>query len=163
MRHLIARLPVLGASLFILSFAHAEETPATQELRELRQAVQQQSKHIELLSQQVGQLMRALEGQKNSEVSGTMPNIGTVKPTPEPVTEAPRAEPVSKAEMAPTGPKHVVAKGETLTSIAKQYNIAIAELKNANKIENERKLQIGQILTVPTTITPETVDKKENP
>ena len=61
------------------------------------------------------------------------------------------------------GTKHVVAKGETLTSIAKQYNISLNDLKNANRIGDERKLQIGQILSVPAPKAPETSDKKENP
>ncbi len=61
------------------------------------------------------------------------------------------------------GAKHTVAKGETLTSIAKHYNISINDLKTANKIDNERRLQIGQILSVPTSKTPEPSDKKENP
>ena len=69
----------------------------------------------------------------------------------------------AEAELVTAGPKHAVAKGETLTSIARQYNIPLAELKNANKIDNERKLQIGQILTIPTAITPAPSDKKENP
>ncbi len=45
--------------------------------------------------------------------------------------------------------KHTVAKGETLTSIAKRYNIGLAELEKANPIQNDRMLQIGQTLTIP--------------
>ena len=53
-----------------------------------------------------------------------------------------------KAE--PVGPpRHVVVKGETLTSIAKHYNIPLAELLKANKDVNERKLQIGQTISIP--------------
>jgi LysM repeat protein len=63
--------------------------------------------------------------------------------------------------------KHVVAKGETLTSIAKHYNITVADLLKLNKIENDRKLQIGHTVNVPSkadapqTATP--IEKKENP
>ena len=71
--------------------------------------------------------------------------------------ERPTAEP-------PAGKRHVVVKGETLTSIAKQYNIAVADLQKANKGIDERKLQIGQTLTIPMPSTPEsTTEKKENP
>jgi LysM repeat protein len=71
------------------------------------------------------------------------------------VPDAPRTEPV---------PKHTVAKGETLTSIAKLYNITVSELQKVNKIENDRKLQIGQTLTIPPAKNPEsTTEKKENP
>jgi len=162
MRRLILRFPALGALLFILPLVRAEETPAVQELRELRQTVQQQSKQVESLAEQIGRLTRALEGQK-TEGAAPATSLEIPKPAAETLPEPPKAEPVPKAEAVNGGTRHVVAKGETLTSIAKQYNIPIAELKNTNKIENERKLQIGQILTVPTAKTPETTDKKENP
>ena len=138
----------------------------------MRQAIEQQAKQIELLTAQVGKLTRLIEGQKAAEPAAKTPesnplptattSIEPAKPPAEPTAEPPKAESVPKAEPVP-GAKHVVAKGETLTSIAKHYNITIADLKNANKIDNERKLQIGQILSVPTAKTPETTDKKENP
>ncbi len=153
---------------------HAEEATTTvQELRELRQTVNQQSRQIELLAEQVGKLTRALEGQKAPAAGVPMVPQGSVPTAPkvefEPVTEGAKTEAAPKAEaVAPKpdgvdGPKHVVVKGETLTSIAKQYNITITELKTANKIENERKLQIGQTLTIPATKPPEPTDKKEKP
>jgi len=153
MRCIPPQLAALSAFILVLPFARAEETPAAQELREIRQAVQQQSRQIEQLAAQISRLTRILEGQK----------AGPDAPTFESVTDAPKAEPVPKAELVSASPKHTVAKGETLTSIARQYNIPLADLKNANKIDDERKLQIGQILTIPTAITPATPDKKENP
>lgn len=163
MRRYSSLLPALSVLLFHFQTALAEETSGAQELRELRQAVQQQSRQIELLAEQIGRLTRVLENQKAPDASTAAAGVDIPKPTAEPVPETPKAEPVPKAEASSGGGKHVVAKGETLTSIAKQYNIPIAELKNANKIENERKLQIGQILTVPTAKTSDTSDKKENP
>ncbi|HSI14900.1 MAG TPA: LysM peptidoglycan-binding domain-containing protein [Chthoniobacter sp.] len=159
----------------------AEDAAALQELRELRQTVQQQSKQIEVLAEQVGKLARALEAQKGGEAAAKPPepasaaasspaapatvSVESPKPAAETVSaaaEPAKPEAIPKAD-APPGTKHVVAKGETLTSIAKHYNISIADLKNANKIDNERLLQIGQTLSVPTTKTPEPADKKENP
>ena len=162
MRRLNLSLATLGVFVGTLSGVMAEENTAQQELRDLRQAVQQQSKQIEVLAEQVGRLTRVLEAQKSPDTSVSSP-VETPKPAAEPATEAPKAEAVPKPESAAGGPRHVVAKGETLTSIAKQYNISIADLKNANKIENERKIQIGQILIVPTPKPSETPEKKENP
>lgn len=48
---------------------------------------------------------------------------------------------------------HVVTKGDTLVSIAKRYNVEVDELRRVNNIEDVRKLQIGQVLTVPTQET----------
>ncbi len=165
MRCLSLQLSALAAALLILPAVRGEEPTALQELKELRETVQQQSKQIELLAEQIGRLTRAIEGQKAPEGAAATTSID--KPAPaaaaEPVPEAPKAEAIPKAEPVSNGPKHTVAKGETLTSIAKQYNIPIAELKKANTIQDERKLQIGQILTVPPTKAPETPDKRENP
>ena len=71
---------------------------------------------------------------------------------------APKAEPVQ--------PRHIVVKGDTFTSVAKQYGISIGDLQKANKEVNERKIQIGQSLNLPPnaqikpTATPE---PKPNP
>ena len=166
MRCLSLPLFALAFVVLTLSGAWAEENSTQLELKELRQTVQQQTKQIEMLTEQIGRLARALEGQKPAPELAAPPttSVESVKPAAEAAPEAPKAEAVSKAELAsPAGPKHTVAKGETLTSIAKQYNIPIADLKNANKIVDERKLQIGQVLIVPTAKAPETTDKKENP
>ncbi len=177
MRGVYPMILALTVSAAALPSARADEAGATQELRELRQAVQQQSKQIEVLAEQLGKLTRALEVQKGGEAAAK-----PAEPAPAPAApattsiESPKApaeaasaaaepakgEGIPKAEVT-SGTKHVVAKGETLTSIAKHYNISIADLKSANKIDNERKLQIGQTLSVPTAKTPETTDKKENP
>jgi len=49
----------------------------------------------------------------------------------------------------PAGNTHIVARGETLTSIAKLYKVTVDELQNANHIEDGRKLQAGQTIIVP--------------
>jgi LysM repeat protein len=156
---------MLGACLIGSSWAAAQEAPAGQEIRELRQVIEQQSKRIDVLTEQVNRLAKMLEGQKTPAVPefATRAEKEAAAAGAAAGVEAPKAEPIPKAEAVPAGPRHVVSKGETLTSIAKQYNIPIAELKNANKIEDERKLQIGQVLTVPAPKSPEIPDKKENP
>jgi len=44
---------------------------------------------------------------------------------------------------------HVVAKGDTLGSIAIKYGVTVASLKTANHIVDEKKLAVGQVLAVP--------------
>ena len=44
---------------------------------------------------------------------------------------------------------HVVAKGETLTQIAKQYGVTVDDIEQLNKITDAKKLQIGQTLKIP--------------
>lgn len=146
----------LSAAVFLTPLPLLADSIALREIQELREAVAQQSKQLEALTAQVTKLNQTLEGQK--------------APAPSPAvaaTETPAAAPVSEIPRAEAVPKHVVAKGETLTSIAKLYSIPITELQKLNKIENDRKLQIGQSLTLPSPVTPKPTEpnpeKKENP
>ena len=49
----------------------------------------------------------------------------------------------------PIASRYTVAKGDTLTSIAARYRVTAVDLKSANGIADERKLQVGQKLTIP--------------
>jgi LysM repeat protein len=65
----------------------------------------------------------------------------------------PSTAPASEAAAGPhaaSGNTHIVARGETLTSIAKMYKVTVDELQNANHIEDGRKLQAGQTITIPS-------------
>ncbi len=44
---------------------------------------------------------------------------------------------------------HRVKKGQTLSSIAKQYNTSVQALSNLNKIRNPRMIKPGQLLKIP--------------
>ena len=45
--------------------------------------------------------------------------------------------------------KHKVEKGQTLTTIAKQYRTTVKAITKFNKIDNPRKLRVGQVLKIP--------------
>ena len=131
----------------------AQEGTFAEELRRLRLTIEQQTKQIEILTLQIQKLSPRTDGQPPATSSPA------VEFSPAPV-ETPKAEAVSK----PEAPRHIVVKGETLTSIAKHYNIPLVELQKANRIEDGRKLQIGQTLLIPIQPPPETsTEKKETP
>lgn len=124
------------------------------DLHILRQLAEQQSRQIEALTQQVTKLTQLLEsahgnGNAAAPAAQSMPPIFASSPGP---VEPPRA--VAAQPSAEPGATHVVAKGETLTVIAKHYKVTVADLLKANKIEDERKLQIGQTLTLPSSAKP---------
>ncbi|HXI85655.1 MAG TPA: LysM peptidoglycan-binding domain-containing protein [Verrucomicrobiae bacterium] len=56
----------------------------------------------------------------------------------------------SKAATTPatTGNEHIVAAGETLTSIAKSSGVTIADLRKANNLTSD-SLKVGQKLVIP--------------
>lgn len=65
--------------------------------------------------------------------------------TPAPYTPAPTPTPTA----TPQPVFHTIAAGESLLSIATQYNVSIAALQEANGILDPRMLQIGQQLVIP--------------
>jgi N-acetylmuramoyl-L-alanine amidase len=44
--------------------------------------------------------------------------------------------------------RHVIARGDTLSEIARQYRVSLASLRSANQIRGN-KVQIGQVLQIP--------------
>ncbi|MEZ4726818.1 MAG: LysM peptidoglycan-binding domain-containing protein [Caldilineaceae bacterium] len=72
-------------------------------------------------------------------------NAPDATPTPAPYTPAPTATPT----LTPTPIVHTVGSGESLLSIATQYDIAVSELQEANGILDPRTLQVGQQLIIP--------------
>jgi LysM repeat protein len=173
----------IGALLFSPLATFADEAQTLQEIRELKQLMEQQMKRIDELTVEVGRLHQAVEAHKASiapgpapkrEVGGIPPFAGytdVLKPAPA-KAEAPKAErakpepvtvPAEAKPEASGGVKHIVEKGETLTAIAKRYNVALPDLLKANKTVNDRKLQIGQSLSIPITQPSEPAKAPETP
>jgi LysM repeat protein len=124
--------------LIALSFAQTpRESPrGSSELLDLSRKIDQQNMKIDLLSQQILKLQQEIEHPRT--------NFST--------EGAPRATEVTSPTPG-SGNTHVVAKGETLTSIARMHKVSIEELQKFNHIENDRKLQIGQTLVIPGAAT----------
>ena len=134
----------VALSLFLalaISVAASGQTPSADKpdpatLDALSKKIDLQNAKIDALSQQILKLEQHL--------SAIRPGI-MIGETPAPVTTSPEApKPVQ------TGNSHVVAKGETLTSIAKMHKVPVEELQKFNHIENDRKLQIGQTIMIPS-------------
>ena len=130
---------VFMSSVFVVP-AHAQspapaDTGASEnaELLTLSKKIDEQNVKIDLLSQQILRLQQEMEHPKTGALSSPIP------PAPESAGALPAA----------SGATHIVARGETLTSIAKMHKVGIEELQKFNHIENDRKLQIGQTLAIP--------------
>ena len=70
--------------------------------------------------------------------------------TVKPAAKTEPAKPAPKKPAAAGKGTHVVAAGETLSGIAKKYRVSVSALKDTNQIRDERKLRVGQVLTIPS-------------
>ncbi|HYJ03520.1 MAG TPA: LysM peptidoglycan-binding domain-containing protein [Chthoniobacterales bacterium] len=111
-------------------------------LEALSKKIDEQNAKIDILSQQILKLEQQVVKVRPGVIIGETPSPTA---THSASTDAPKATPVPQS-----GNSHVVAKGETLTSIAKMHKVSVDELKKFNRIENDRTLQIGQTIQIPS-------------
>lgn len=147
------------AVLFLGTFSHssafaqtlAPRTPPASsgaaQLGALTKKIDEQNAKIDTLSQQILKL--------EQQIAHMRPGVMVGEATPAP-TLSPAASAVVAASPQPAngGNTHTVARGETLTSIAKMRSVSVTELQKFNQIENDRKLQIGQTIMIPGSPAP---------
>ena len=146
MTNLIRTAGILPIILSMITLAVSAEPTLTQEVHELRRDIQIQTAKITSLTEQISALTHALQEKASPEqtshpAANTSPTLaaGSIpvvtiptqqKSSPEAngsEVAIPRAEAVS-----PLG-QHLVEKGDTLTSIAKHYNIPSTTYKFLTK------------------------------
>ena len=139
MTRLLRTLAILLFSVSLTIHTDAQSpTPAAggseaAQLLSLTRKIDEQNIKIDALSQQILRLQQEIHHPRATSLGSPLP-VGGETPSP----------------AAATGEStHVVARGETLTSIAKMHKVGIEELQKFNHIENDRKLQIGQTLVIP--------------
>ena len=116
-------------------------------LEALSKKIDEQNAKIDTLSQQILKLEQQISKMRPGVMIGETPSPTPSTPPPVTTTESPKPTQQS-------GNNHVVAKGETLTSIAKMHHVTVEELQKFNHIENDRKLQIGQTIMIPPSSSP---------
>src|SRR5438105_7269370 len=112
----------------------AAENSEADQLLTLTKKIDEQSIKIDALSQQLLRLQQ---------------EIGEIKSAPSSTPASATTEGSPASTPTPSGPTHIVTKGETLTSIARMHKVSIGELQKINHIEDDRRLQIGQTLIIP--------------
>ncbi len=119
----------------------ADNPKSEKMLEALSKKIDEQNAKIDTLSQQILKLEQQITKMRPGVIIGETPSPSPAASSAT-TTEAPKPTQQS-------GNSHVVAKGETLTSIAKMHKVTVEELQKFNHIENDRKLQIGQTIMIP--------------
>ena len=134
--------------LFGLLYPASAQTPGSKsrksdditQLEALAKKIDEQNAKIDALSQEILKL--------EQQIAHMRPGVMIGESTPSAASPAAGAASSPHPAGANT---HIVARGETLTSIAKTYKVSVEELQNANHIEDGRKLQAGQTIIIPVT------------
>jgi LysM repeat protein len=147
-------IALASSNSFAQTFAPTPHASATQaaagqaaQLQELTKKIEEQNAKIDMLSQQILKLQSQLSNQR----PGVMIGEGAPSTSTASTSTPAAAEPSAKAG---DGNSHIVARGETLTSIARMHNISVSELQKFNHIDNPLKLQAGQTLLIPPSPIP---------
>ncbi|HST30408.1 MAG TPA: LysM domain-containing protein [Chthoniobacterales bacterium] len=124
------------------------------QLQELTKKIEEQNAKIDMLSQEILKLQLELtnhrpgvmigEGSSTSSTASSASATSAASPTPA----------VDTSAKSGNGNSHTVARGETLTSIAKMHGVSVSELQKYNHIDNPLKLQAGQTLLIPPSPIP---------
>jgi LysM repeat protein len=119
---------------------HDGKSTESTQLGALVKKIEEQNAKIDALSQEILKL--------EQQLSHARPGVMIGEAAPAPASAA--APGTSPSHPSVEGNVHTVARGETLTSIAKMYKVTVDDLQKANHIEDGRKLQAGQTITIPT-------------
>jgi LysM repeat protein len=136
----------ISSFAFCIAFAespapHQAKSGESAQIEALAKKIDEQNAKIDALSQEILKL--------EQQISHGRPGVMIGEASPAPATAAAPAASASHSSVA--GNTHTVARGETLTSIAKMYKVTVDELQKANNIEDGRKLQAGQTIVIPTS------------
>jgi LysM repeat protein len=144
------KLALIFCATFLIGvlYTASAQTPAPKsrksddavQLEALVKKIDEQNAKIDALSQEILKL--------EQQLAHSRPGVMIGESTPPAITPAAAAAAGSPPHPA-SGNTHIVARGETLTSIAKMYKVTVEELQTANHIEDGRKLQAGQTIIVP--------------
>jgi LysM repeat protein len=148
-------LAIMAAAIFLGAFVYVDLSaqtfapsstakPEAAQLEALNKKMDEQNAKIDALSQQILKLQQQL----------AKPGVPIGEPAPAPVATVAAASPNENANHAVAGNSHIVARGETLTAIAKMYKVTVDELQKYNHIDNPLRLQAGQTIMIPPSAGP---------
>lgn len=132
--------PLLAASSASLETEYQQVRKIALRDPKVRAAYAEADRRLEAKIVQIDPALATYVRTRDSQAAEPKPMAKKPAPTP-----APKAVPNSTVYRR----SHVVAKGETLSGVAVRYGVTVAALKVANKIADEKKLIVGQVLAIP--------------
>jgi LysM repeat protein len=151
------------AAMILVAFAHPNSFAQTMaptpnqavtqaaQLQELSRKIDEQNAKIDMLSQQILKLQLEITNHRPGVMIGE--GTATTSTSTATTTSTSTATPEALAKDG-NGNSHIVARGETLTSIAKMHGVSVSELQKYNHIDNPLKLLAGQTLLIPPSPVP---------
>ena len=133
---------------------HQGKSGDSAQLEALAKKIDEQNAKIDALSQEILKL--------EQQLSHSRPGVMIGEGAPAPATAGAPAASASHPAVAGNN-THTVARGETLTSIAKMYKVTVDDLQKANHIEDGRKLQAGQNIIIPTASPADSASPSPSP
>jgi LysM repeat protein len=116
------------------------------QLQELTRKIEEQNAKIDMLSQEILKLQLEITNHRPGVMIGEGTATTSAAPASTPTTES--------SAKSGNDNSHIVARGETLTSIAKMHGVSVSELLKYNHIDNPLKLLAGQTLLIPPSPIP---------
>ena len=139
-----------GASAVL---AQDKSALATKDLESIKAQLKAQEARIDKLSQDINKINETLKQQRSGTQPAAAPTAPTPAASPSPNGSAAGPATVGVERALPVEPAntrtHTVARGETLTQIAKQYGVTVEDIEHLNRIEDAKKLQVGQTIKIP--------------
>ena len=134
-------------------------TPKTQpspavDLQTLAKKLDEQNAKIDMLSQQILKLQQQMSERRPGVIIGEGASSSSTSVSQSGTISTSTASSSDSAAKNGNGNTHIVARGETLTSIAKMHNVSVSDLQKFNHIDNPLKLQAGQTLLIPPSPIP---------
>jgi LysM repeat protein len=120
------------------TFTSPPNNSSNPQLEALAKKIDEQNAKIDALSQQILRLQQEISEKRPGVIIGENP-----------ATPSASAAPAEAVSHPPGTNTHTVARGETLTSIAKMYKVTVEDLQRVNHIEDGRRLQAGQTIAIP--------------
>jgi LysM repeat protein len=120
------------------------------QLQELTKKIDEQNAKIDMLSQEILKLQLEITNHRPGVMIGESSAASSTS-TPTTAMSIPATAPSTNSA---NGNSHIVARGETLTSIAKMHGVSVSELQKYNHIDNPLKLLAGQTLLIPPSPIP---------